>query len=211
MSENRKILSRKLIVASHNAGKVTEINELVSTFGIETISAADLDLPEPEETGDTFIANAELKALAAAQAAGLPAIADDSGLAVDGLGGAPGIHSARWAEGDVEKGETAGRDFERAMRKVEEALTRIPDAPRTAHFVCALTLAWPDGHCESFEGKVFGELVWPPRGNMGFGYDPVFQPDGLAKTFGEIPPNVKHAMSHRAEAFQKLVTACLKD
>ena len=211
MSENRKVLSGKLIVASHNAGKVTEINELVRAFGIETISAADLDLPEPEETGDTFIANAELKALAAAQAAGLPAIADDSGLAVDGLGGAPGIHSARWAEGDVEKGETAGRDFERAMRKVEEALTRIPDAPRTAHFVCALTLAWPAGHCESFEGKVFGELVWPPRGDMGFGYDPVFQPDGLAKTFGEIPPDVKHAMSHRAEAFQKLVTACLKD
>ena len=211
MSENRKVLSGKLIVASHNAGKVTEINELVRAFGIETISAADLDLPEPEETGDTFIANAELKALAAAQASCLPAIADDSGLAVDGLGGAPGIHSARWAEGDVEKGETAGRDFERAMRKVEEALTRIPDAPRTAHFVCALTLAWPDGHCESFEGKVFGELVWPPRGDMGFGYDPVFQPDGLAKTFGEIPPDVKHAMSHRAEAFQKLVTACLKD
>ena len=211
MSENRKVLSGKLIVASHNAGKVTEINELVRAFGIETISAADLDLPEPEETGDTFIANAELKALAAAQAAGQPAIADDSGLAVDALGGAPGIHSARWAEGDVEKGETAGRDFERAMRKVEEALTRIPDAPRTAHFVCALTLAWPDGYCESFEGKVFGELVWPPRGDMGFGYDPVFQPDGLAKTFGEIPPDVKHAMSHRAEAFQKLVTACLKD
>ena len=211
MSENRKVLSGKLIVASHNAGQVTAINELVRAFGIETIRAADLDLPEPEETGDTFIANAELKALAAAQAAGLPAIADDSGLAVDGLGGAPGIHSARWAEGDVEKGETAGRDFERAMRKVEEALTRIPDAPRTAHFVCALTLAWADGHCESFEGKVFGELVWPPRGDMGFGYDPVFQPDGLAKTFGEIPPDVKHAMSHRAEAFQKLVTACLKD
>ena len=211
MSENRKVLSGKLIVASHNAGKVTEINELVRAFGIETISAADLDLPEPEETGDTFIANAELKALAAAQAAGLPAIADDSGLAVDALGGAPGIHSARWAEGDVEKGETAGRDFERAMRKVEEALTRIPEAPRSAHFVCALTLAWPDGHCESFEGTVFGDLVWPPRGDMGFGYDPVFQPDGLAKTFGEIPPDVKHAMSHRAEAFQKLVTACLED
>ncbi|MAA77575.1 MAG: non-canonical purine NTP pyrophosphatase, RdgB/HAM1 family [Rhodobiaceae bacterium] len=211
MSENRKVLSGKLIVASHNAGKVTEINDLVRAFGIETISAADLDLPEPEETGDTFIANAELKALAAAQTAGLPAIADDSGLAVDALGGAPGIHSARWAEGDVEKGETVGRDFERAMRKVEEALTRIPDAPRTAHFACALTLAWPDGHCESFEGKVFGELVWPPRGDMGFGYDPVFQPYGLAKTFGEIPPDVKHAMSHRAEAFQKLVTACLED
>ena len=134
-----------------------------------------------------------------------------SGAHSTALGGAPGIHSARWAEGDVEKGETAGRDFERAMRKVEEALTRIPDAPRSAHFVCALTLAWPDGHCESFEGKVFGELVWPPRGDMGFGYDPVFQPDGLAKTFGEIPPDVKHAMSHRAEAFQKLVTACLED
>lgn len=211
MSENRKVLSGKIVVASHNAGKVIEINELVAAFGIETISAADLNLPEPEETGDTFIANAELKALAAAQAAGLPALADDSGLAVDALGGAPGIHSARWAEGDIEKGETLGRDFERAMRKVEEALTRIPDAPRTAHFVCALTLAWPDGHCESFEGKVYGELVWPPRGDLGFGYDPVFQPDGLAKTFGEIQPEMKHAMSHRAEAFQKLVTACLKD
>ena len=211
MSENRKVLSGKIVVASHNAGKVTEINELVAAFGIETISAADLNLPEPEETGNTFIANAELKALTAAQAAGLPALADDSGLAVDALGGAPGIHSARWAEGDIEKGETPGRDFERAMRKVEEALARIPDAPRTAHFVCALTLAWPDGHCESFEGMVYGELVWPPRGDLGFGYDPVFQPGGLAKTFGEIQPELKHAMSHRAEAFQKLVTACLKD
>lgn len=211
MSENRKIMSGKLVVASHNAGKVREINELVTAFGIETISAAELNLPEPEETGDTFIANAELKALAAAQAAGLPALADDSGLAVDALGGAPGIHSARWAEGDPDKGETPGRDFDRAMRKVEEALTRIPNAARDAHFVCALTLAWPDGHCESFEGKVFGALVWPPRGDMGFGYDPVFQPDGLVKTFGEIQPDVKHAMSHRAEAFQQLVAACLKD
>lgn len=209
MSGHRKILSGRLVVASHNAGKVREINELVAGFGIETVSAAELGLPETEETGDSFIANARLKALAAARGAGLPALADDSGLAVDALDGAPGIHSARWAEGDVDKGEAPGRDFRRAMQKIEDALARLPGAPRSAHFVCALALAWPDGHCEGFEGRVFGQIVWPPRGDRGFGYDPVFQPEGLTETFAEIPPADKHAMSHRAEAFQKLVAACL--
>jgi XTP/dITP diphosphohydrolase len=167
------------------------------------VSAGTLGLAEPAETGSSFVANAELKARAAALAARLPALADDSGLAVDALDGQPGIYSARWA------GFT--RDFRLAMERVNRELAyagaRAPEQ-RRAHFVCALSLCWPDGHCESFEGKVFGTVVWPPRGNQGFGYDPVFQPDGETITFGEMEPSRKHAMSHRADAFRQLVAAC---
>jgi XTP/dITP diphosphohydrolase len=191
----------RLVIATHNEGKLREIRALVAPFGIECLGAAELDLPEPEETGTSFIANAELKARAAADATGLPALSDDSGLSVDALGGEPGIHSARWAED-----ETGRRDFGHAMEKVEAALAAAgPDAGRDAHFTCALCLAWPDGSTESFEGKVFGQLVWPPRGANGFGYDPAFVPHGYLQTFGEMAPEAKHAMSHRAKAFEMLV------
>jgi XTP/dITP diphosphohydrolase len=190
----------KLVIASHNKGKVREIGELLEPFGVETISAGDLDLPEPVEDGLTFIANAEIKALAAAKAAGLPALADDSGLEVHALGGEPGIYSARWA------GPT--KDFSVAMAAVNEKLGNVED--RGANFTCALTLAWPDGHMESFEGKVFGSLTWPMRGEKGFGYDPVFVPTGFDVTFAEMEPAEKHAMSHRAEAFKQLIDACFK-
>ena len=201
----RRLESPRLVVASHNAGKVREIAELVRPFDIETLSAGDLDLPEPEETEDSFAGNAALKARAAAAAAGLPALSDDSGLAVEALGGAPGIYSARWAE------TPAGRDFAHAMKLVQEELDAqgVP-APRRAAFVCALALAWPDGHVEGFEGRVEGELVWPPRGERGFGYDPMFLPDGREQTFGEMEPAEKHRISHRAHAFQKMVRACLE-
>ena len=196
----------KLIVASHNKGKLVEIAELLTRFEVETVGADALGLPEPEETGETFIANAELKALASATKAGLPALADDSGLAVDELDGAPGIYSARWAE------TANGRDFDFAMHKIEMALNQAQsqngDIARTARFICALSLAWPDGHVESFEGKVEGSLVWPMRGKNGFGYDPVFLPLGGDMTFGEMEPAAKHAMSHRADAFSQLVEAC---
>jgi len=192
----------KLVVASHNKGKVREIRDLLAPFGVETISAGELDLDEPIETGTTFKANAELKALAAAKASGLPALADDSGLCVDGLGGEPGIYSARWAG--------PSKDFAIAMEKVEAELAVRKAATRAAHFTCALTLAWPDGHAETFEGYVHGSLVWPPRGNKGFGYDPVFEPEGFDITFGEMDPDAKHAMSHRADAFKQLIDACFK-
>jgi XTP/dITP diphosphohydrolase len=195
---SRRFQGGKLVIASHNAGKVREIGELLAPFGAEVVSAGTLGLDEPEETGDTFYANAELKAHAAAQASGLPALADDSGLAVDALGGAPGIYSARWAGPD--------RDFGYAMEKVHAALGSEKD--RTARFVCALTLAWPDGHFETFEGSVEGDIVWPPRGANGFGYDAVFLPKGGAETFGEMESAAKHAISHRADAFRKLVAAC---
>ena len=198
----RAFAEPKLIVASHNKGKLVEIADLLSRFAVETVGADALGLPEPEETGDTFIANAELKALAAATKAGLPALSDDSGLAVDALDGAPGIYSARWAE------TANGRDFDFAMHKIEMALHQKGDVPRTARFICALTLAWPDGHVESFEGKVEGTLVWPMRGKNGFGYDPIFLPFGGDMTFGEMEPAAKHAMSHRADAFAQLVDAC---
>ncbi|MDA7949117.1 MAG: RdgB/HAM1 family non-canonical purine NTP pyrophosphatase [Hyphomicrobiaceae bacterium] len=194
----------RLVVASHNPGKVREIADLLEPHGIETVSAASLDLPEPEETGTTFAANAELKACAAAEASGLPALADDSGLEVDALGGEPGIYSARWAGED--------KDFSRAMEKVEQALAEkeatVPEA-RRANFTCALTLARPDGTYETFEGKVFGTLVWPPRGPRGFGYDPMFLADGRNATFGEMEPDEKHAISHRAHAFELFAAACL--
>jgi XTP/dITP diphosphohydrolase len=197
---HRKLAPGKLVIASHNAGKVREIRELLSPYGIEPVSAATLGLPEPEETGVTFIANAELKARAAADLSGLPALADDSGLCVDALRGDPGIFSARWA------GEA--KDFGLAMRLVNQHVEEAgPDAGRDAHFVCALSICWPDGHIESFEGRVDGTLVWPPRGDKGFGYDPMFQPLGHSITFGEMDPAAKHAMSHRADAFAKLVAA----
>jgi XTP/dITP diphosphohydrolase len=194
----RKFREPRLVIASHNPGKAREIAELLAPFGVEVVSAAARGLPEPAETGRTFAANAELKARAAAKAADLPALADDSGLAVHALDGQPGIHSARWAGPD--------KDFALAMRKVEDALKGHAD--RAAHFACALALAWPDGHCETFEGRVDGRLVWPPRGTRGFGYDPIFVPDGHTKTFGEMDPAAKHGISHRADAFRKLVAAC---
>lgn len=197
---NRKLEPGRIVIASHNPGKVREIGDLLRPHGMEVVSAADLGLPEPEETEDSFIGNAELKARASAIGANLPALADDSGLVVDALGGAPGIYSARWAGPD--------KDFALAMRTVEDALSEQgTDTPRTAHFTCALSLAWPDGHCETFEGEVAGELVWPPRGDKGFGYDPVFLPNGFDITFGEMEPERKHAMSHRARAFKKLIEA----
>ena len=194
----------RLVVASHNPGKVREIRELVAPHGLSVVSAGELGLPEPEETGDTFVANAELKAVAAAQGSGLPALSDDSGLEVESLGGAPGIYSARWA------GEA--KDFTVAMRRVAEEVRGRggwgEPGPR-ANFTCALCLAWPDGATELFEGKVYGHLVWPPRGGKGFGYDPMFVADGQPMTFGEMEPDAKHAISHRARAFQHFASACL--
>lgn len=204
MALNLKVGDR-VVVASHNPGKVREINALLAPYGIDAVSASELDLPEPEETGKTFKANAELKAIAASKASGLPALADDSGLEVVALDGAPGIYSARWA------GEE--KDFEVAMGKVEvqlgEADARSPDK-RGANFTCVLTLASPDGACDTFEGKVFGTLVWPPRGKRGFGYDPVFLPEGGTQTFGEMEPEEKHEQSHRARAFELFRDACLE-
>lgn len=193
----RKLGQGRLVIASHNAGKVREIGALLGPRGIEAVSAGDLDLPEPEETGTTFIANAELKAMQAADLSGLPALADDSGLCVEALNGDPGIFSARWAG--------PGKDFAMAMQRIwQEVAAKGPEAGHDAHFVCALCVAWPDGHTESFEGRVDGSIVWPPRGGLGFGYDPFFVPQGHAITFGEMDPAAKHAMSHRARAFALL-------
>lgn len=196
----RRLSSETLIVASHNAGKVREIGELIAPFGIEAISAGALGLPEPEETGTTFIANAVLKAKAAAKCAGIPALADDSGLVVPALGGAPGVYSARLAGPE--------KDFALAMHKIEEALAGKVD--RRAYFACALALAWPDEHVEVFEGHVHGHLVWPMRGERGFGYDPIFVADAQTLTFGEMEPEAKHRISHRADAFRQLTAACLE-
>ena len=184
----------KLIIASHNQGKVREIGELLEPFGVEVVSAAELGLAEPVEDGSSFVANAIIKAQAAAKGAGLPALADDSGLVVHALNGDPGIHSARWAGKD--------KDFVVAMNKIESLLEGETD--RSAHFTCALALAWPDGHYETTEGYVHGEMIWPPRGDQGFGYDPVFVPEGHDVTFAEMEPGKKHAISHRADAFAKL-------
>jgi len=205
MATYRAFTGGKLVIASHNPGKVREIAELLSPFGVEAVSAADLDLAEPEETGTTFEANAELKARAAAEASGLPALADDSGLAVDALGGEPGIYSARWAG--------PGRDWNAAMKKVHQLLEdkgAVTPEARSACFVCALCLAFPDGGQETFTGHVAGTLNWPPRGDKGFGYDPIFTPGGHDLTFGEMEPDAKHAISHRARAFRKLIDACFK-
>ena len=194
----------KLVIATHNPGKLREIAELVEPLGISCVSAAELGLPEPEEIGNTFVDNADLKAREAADLSGLPALADDSGLSVDALHGLPGIFSARWAEDDDGK-----RDFYRAMERVwSEVEAAGPEAGHDAHFVCALSIAWPnDGQTEAFEGKVHGNLVWPPRGDKGFGYDPMFVPAGHDVTFGEMDPADKHKISHRAEAFARLLKA----
>lgn len=191
----------RLVIASHNPGKVREIGALLQPFDADVVSAGELGLPEPVEDGDSFIANAVIKARAAAEGSGLPALADDSGLAVTALNGDPGIYSARWAGPD--------KDFDMAMQQVLDALGDAAD--RSAHFVCALALAWPDGHVESFEGTVHGNLVWPPRGSHGFGYDPIFLPDGETEAFGEMDPDRKHAISHRADAFRKLVAGCFAE
>lgn len=209
-----KRLTGRLVIATHNRGKLWEMQELLKPHGIDAVSAGELGLPEPEETGATFTANAALKARVAAKAAELPALADDSGLCVDALGGAPGLHSARWAE--LTPG--GARDFAAAINKVEAALHEAgAKPPYTAHFISALALAWPDGTVEIFEGKVNGTLVFPPRGMKGFGYDPIFLPDGLSRTFGEmmmdekqaIPADGSPALSHRARAFQAFARACL--
>jgi XTP/dITP diphosphohydrolase len=194
----------KLVIATHNPGKLREIKDLLAPLDIACVGAAELDLPEPEEIGNTFVDNADLKAREAADLSGLPALADDSGLCVDALHGLPGIFSARWAE-DAD----GNRDWMRAMEHVWSELEAAgPDASHDAHFACALSLARPnDGMVESFEGRVDGTLVWPPRGDKGFGYDPIFVPAGHEQTFGEMDPGEKHRISHRADAFRKLVSA----
>jgi len=204
-------LTGSVVVATHNPGKLKEIRELLAPYGLATQSASDLGLPEPKETGKTFAANARIKALAAARASGKPAFADDSGLVVDALGGEPGIHSSRWAGPD--------KDFRAAMNRIQTLIVergaKAPDQ-RRAHFVAALCLAWPDGHVEEFEGRIDGVAVWPPRGDKGFGYDPLFRPEGFADTFGQMSTEEKHGLppqgqglSHRARAFMKLAEACL--
>ncbi len=187
----------RLVIASHNRGKLAEIAPLVQPYGIETVSAGDLRLPEPDETGTSFRANAELKALAAAEGAGLPALSDDSGLVIPALDGAPGIYSARWA-GPM-------KDFSVAIGRVSAELERLRATDFSAHFVCALSLAWPGGPLVTVEGTVQGTLVLPPRGKRGFGYDPIFMPNGYDLTFGEMEPEIKHRISHRADAFAQLV------
>lgn len=194
----RRFSGARLVLATHNKGKLAEIADLMRPHGVEVVGAGALGLPEPEETGASFEANAILKAEAAALASGLPALADDSGLVVPALGGEPGIYSARWAG--------PARDFSVAMAEVERRLAGKTD--RRAHFVAVLALAWPDAHVEVFRGEVQGTLVWPPRGGKGFGYDPMFLADGESLTFGEMEPEKKHRMSHRARAFAKLVAAC---
>ena len=208
----RRPITGPLVIATHNPGKLREMRELLAPYGIEAASAGELALDEPEETGRTFAENARIKAVAAAAAAGRTAFADDFGLAVDALEGAPGIYSARWAG--------PAKDFQHAMQRVEDQLrareATIP-AQRRAHFVSALCVAWPDGHVEEFEARVDGTLVWPPRGAAGFGYDPMFLPDGFSRTFGEMTGEEKHGLppqglglSHRAHAFLKLAEACLE-
>jgi len=204
-------IAGKLVIATHNPGKLKEMRELLAPYGIAAVSAGEIGLPEPAETGASFCENARIKARAAARAAQLPAFADDSGLTVDALGGAPGIYSARWAGPQ--------RNFADAMQAVEDKLTACgatSPPQRRAHFVSALCVAWPDGHLEEFEATVGGTLVWPPRGDQGFGYDPIFLPDGQSRTFGEMPSAEKHSLppagkglSHRARAFLKLAEACL--
>jgi XTP/dITP diphosphohydrolase len=204
-------IAGRLVIATHNTGKLAEMRELLAVYGVDAISAGELKLPEPEETGTTFRANARIKAEAAAKASNMSAFADDSGLAVDALDGEPGIHSARWAGPD--------KDFRFAMNKIQSLL--VERGAKTAerrrgHFVSALCVAWPDGHFEEFEATVDGTVVWPPRGTLGFGYDPLFLPDGQTRTFGEMPSEEKHGLpphgrglSHRARAFLKLAEACL--
>jgi XTP/dITP diphosphohydrolase len=208
---HRRITGR-LVIATHNPGKLAEMRDLLAAYGVDAVSAGELGLPEPEETGTSFRANARIKAQAAARASNMACFADDSGLAVDALGGEPGIHSARWAG--------PGKDFGFAMNEVQTRLMEkgaASPAQRRAHFVSALCVAWPDGHIEEFEAQVDGTLIWPPRGDKGFGYDPMFLPDGHAQTFGEMSSDDKHGLpprgkglSHRARAFLKLAEACLE-
>lgn len=199
----RKFDGDQLILASHNAGKIREIGALLAPFGVDVTSVATLGLEEPEETEDTFAGNARIKAHFAAKSAGLPALSDDSGIMVDALDGAPGVYTADWAE------TPSGRDFPMAMEKVWRLLEeKSAPEPRRAAFVCTLCLAWPDGHDELFEGRVDGRIVWPMRGENGFGFDPVFLPDGETQTFGEMDPARKHGMSHRSRAFEQLVAGC---
>ena len=197
----RRLDARRVVVASHNAGKVAEVSALLEPRGIAVVSAGALGLPEPAETEESFLGNARIKALAAARATGEVAIADDSGFSVAALDGAPGVRTADWAE------TPGGRDYGMAMAKVERLARHSPD--RRAWFSCALVLAWPDGHTEGFLGEAHGRWVWPPRGERGFGYDPMFVPDGGALTFAEMEPSAKHAISHRAAAFRQLAAACL--
>jgi XTP/dITP diphosphohydrolase len=207
----RRPIAGRLVIATHNPGKLAEMQDLLAIYGVDAISAGELGLPEPEETGTTFAANARIKATAAAKAANMPAFADDSGIAVDTLDGQPGIYSARWAG--------PAKDFQAAMNKIHTMLLeRDAKSPerRRAHFISALCVAWPDGHVEEFEATVNGTVVWPPRGNLGFGYDPIFLPDGQTRTFGEMSAEEKHGLpprgrglSHRARAFLKLAEACL--
>jgi len=207
VSAHRRI-DGKIVIATHNPGKLKELRELLAPYGINAVSAGELGLPEPEETGASFAENARIKAQAAAGGSKLPALADDSGLAVDALDGAPGIHSARWAG--------SNKDFATAMQTIETMLRERNAADRRAQFVAALCVAWPDGHLEEFECRVGGTIVWPPRGDQGFGYDPIFLPDGHERTFGEMSAEEKHGLpprgkglSHRACAFLKLAKACL--
>ncbi len=196
----RKFKGKELVIATHNAGKLREISALLEPFGVAVTSAGALGLDEPDETEDTFAGNARIKAHYAAKASGLPALSDDSGIMVDALDGAPGVYTADWAE------TSNGRDFPMAMEKTWRLLEdKNAPHPRKAQFCCTLCLAWPDGHDEIFEGKVDGSLTWPMRGDQGFGYDPIFVPDGYEITFGEMDPARKHEMSHRADAFAKLV------
>lgn len=212
----RKLVTKTIVVASHNAGKIREIAELIGPFGFSAKSAAELQFEEPDETGTTFEENAAIKALASARASGLPALSDDSGIVIDALDGAPGVYTANWAER-----EDGSRDFQMAMEKVEKALEErgaTKPEQRGCRFVSVLCLAWPDGHTEMFRGEVEGTVVWPPRGIQGFGYDPVFQPEGYDITFGEMSSDQKHgwkpgepeALSHRARAFKRFVETCLE-
>ncbi|MCP4185773.1 MAG: non-canonical purine NTP pyrophosphatase [Hyphomicrobiales bacterium] len=217
MHRLQMLAKKSIVVASHNAGKVREINELIAPFGFNTKSAAQLNLTEPIEDGDTFEANALTKAMAAAKTTGIVSLSDDSGLCVDALEGAPGVYTADWAD----KADGSGRDFLMAMEKVEQALQKksaLKSDQRKGHFVAVLCLAWPDGDYEFFRGEVEGTMIWPPRGNIGFGYDPVFQPRGYDQTFGEMPATDKHSweagrtdlgLSHRARAFAKFAQCCL--
>ena len=202
----RKFASDTLLVATHNKGKLGEIAEILAPFGVKVIGASEMDLPEPEETEDSFVGNARIKAHAAAKATGLPALSDDSGITIDALDGAPGVYTADWAEtGD-------GRDFMQAMTRANNEITaKGPDAPRTAQFRCTLVIAWPDGHDEVFEGVMPGSLIWPIRGEGGFGYDPMFMPEGLDVTCAQMPKDEKNKISHRGRAMAQFVQGCFGD
>ncbi len=199
----RKFTDKRILVATHNAGKLEEMTELFAPYGVSVVGAAEMGLEEPEETEDTFVGNARIKAHAAVKATGLPALSDDSGIEVEALGGAPGVYTADWAE------TPNGRDFLMAMTKTHTMLENVKAAePRYARFCATMVLAWPDGHDEVFEGNANGRLVWPLRGKLGHGYDPMFQPDGETRTFAEMTHDEKNAISHRADVFKKLIAGC---